>query len=337
MRPSKHIKFPPPLYLSSPGTRIPYCHTCGRVNSPRRSHQSADPSTPVKFCSDRCRRSKPGPLDLQIEDAFVALLENQMEQYVSKYGEPEGHGFDRNKLKLDRLRADRRIKHHHRQPKSIVFCSEVEAMVFWQRFHRETSSASGVAPGNHQEQDRIADRETTQASLAWECEDDKNLSIKCEIDPDCSDMLETRDYETDYITDAEEKSIPSTGRNHETMAVAKSSVDKIDETDDLILKQRQGQRLAEEREMVRRAARRGVAFGFKIPDPEDSKADAGHLKKNRKRQGKDHSNDQERQIGTETPKNIKMCEAVVVATKSAVVVEASFAKGDWGVRWRKKD
>lgn len=55
-----------------------------------------------------------------------------------------------------------------------------------------------------------------------------------------------------------------------------------------------GMKEAKEREMVRQAARRGVAFGFKS-------------------EGK-----------------IRRTEAV----QSGRVVESSFAKGDWGVRWR---
>lgn len=56
-----------------------------------------------------------------------------------------------------------------------------------------------------------------------------------------------------------------------------------------------GMQKAKEREMVRRAARRGVAFGFEV-------------ERGRKR-------------GVE-------------AVQGARVVESSFAKGEWGVRWR---
>ena len=59
--------------------------------------------------------------------------------------------------------------------------------------------------------------------------------------------------------------------------------------------QERGMQKAKEREMVRRAARRGVAFGFEI-------------ERGRKR-------------GVE-------------AVQGARVVESSFAKGEWGVRWK---
>jgi hypothetical protein len=50
--------------------------------------------------------------------------------------------------------------------------------------------------------------------------------------------------------------------------------------------------------MVRKAARRGCAFGFTVEGEEEK----------------------------------KKCEAVM----KGVVVESSFAKGEWGVRWRER-
>lgn len=58
-----------------------------------------------------------------------------------------------------------------------------------------------------------------------------------------------------------------------------------------------GMNKAKEREMVRRAARRGVAFGFEMEE------------------GKRRS---------------------VEAVQRGRVVESSFAKGEWGVRWREE-
>lgn len=61
-------------------------------------------------------------------------------------------------------------------------------------------------------------------------------------------------------------------------------------------RQQEGQRRAERREMVRRAARRGVVFGFR----------------------------------TESIPDGRKCEAL----QKGRVVEPSFAKGDFAVRWR---
>ncbi|CCF41471.1 hypothetical protein CH063_11737 [Colletotrichum higginsianum] len=67
-------------------------------------------------------------------------------------------------------------------------------------------------------------------------------------------------------------------------------------TDEMREKRAEGQRRAHEREMVRCAARRGVVFGFLVD-------------------GRDER---------------RKCEAVM----QGKVVEPSYAKGDWAVRWR---
>ena len=86
----------------------------------------------------------------------------------------------------------------------------------------------------------------------------------------------------------------------------KGRAERIEETDEMKEKRREGQRIAEEREMVRRAARRGCAFGFV--------ANGGTEEKSEKSER-------------------RMCEAVM----KGAVVEPSYAKGDWGIRWREKE
>ena len=63
---------------SSPSGAM-YCHTCGRIITPRKSHaKSINTSTPPKYCSDRCRREKPNSrgVEAEIERVFVELLGN---------------------------------------------------------------------------------------------------------------------------------------------------------------------------------------------------------------------------------------------------------------------
>jgi hypothetical protein len=91
----------------------------------------------------------------------------------------------------------------------------------------------------------------------------------------------------------------------------KGWAERSEETEDMKAKRKEGQRRAEEKEMVKRAARRGCAFGFVVqgensrdtPFKSDAKVDGEVRKK---------------------------CEAVM----KGVAVEASFAKGEWGIRWR---
>lgn len=84
--------------------------------------------------------------------------------------------------------------------------------------------------------------------------------------------------------------------------------EKIEETEDMLEKRREGQRRAEEREMVRCAARRGIAFGFLV----------------------ERENDDGRAVEGVWAGDRRLCEAVMLGK----VVESSFAKGDWSVRWR---
>lgn len=97
----------------------------------------------------------------------------------------------------------------------------------------------------------------------------------------------------------------------------KGWAERIEETDDMKAKRREGQKRADEREMVRRAARRLVAFGPKV------KGESGSLSSKEKEKGKG-------EVGAEDAG--RKCEAVM----KGVVVEASFAKGEWGIRWREK-
>ena len=84
----------------------------------------------------------------------------------------------------------------------------------------------------------------------------------------------------------------------------------------MLQKRREGQRIAEEKEMVKSAARRLVVFGIEREDgARDSKEGKGGKKKDA-REGKESDR--------------RMCEAFM----NNAVVEPSYAKGDWGIRWR---
>lgn len=74
-RPSRNAIAPPSTIAGL------YCHTCGRIITPRKSHaKSLNTSTPPKYCSDRCRREKPPAhgdgVEAEIERTFVELLGN---------------------------------------------------------------------------------------------------------------------------------------------------------------------------------------------------------------------------------------------------------------------
>ena len=117
----------------------------------------------------------------------------------------------------------------------------------------------------------------------------------------------------------------------------KGWAEKIAETPEMLQKRLEGQKRAEQRELVRCAARRLCAFGVLVDgvregEDEGCKGGKGKMKGKGKERGKDglgglggdDGSDEKRQ------ETWKKCEAVMRGN----VVEASYAKGEWGIRWR---
>jgi len=89
----------------------------------------------------------------------------------------------------------------------------------------------------------------------------------------------------------------------------KGWAERMEETEEAAEKRREGQRIADEKEMVKKAARRGCVFGFAF-------------------RNNDNTISTSKMVDVEGEK--RLCEAIMNGT----VVEPSFAKGDWGIRWR---
>lgn len=114
----------------------------------------------------------------------------------------------------------------------------------------------------------------------------------------------------------------------------KGWAEKIEESPEMLQKRREGQKRADERELVRCAARRLCAFGV-VDDGDVGSKDGKDKGGKGKRKGKakgggggdDDGDDDDGGGGQE---HRKKCEAVM----SGQVVEASYAKGEWGIRWR---
>ena len=109
----------------------------------------------------------------------------------------------------------------------------------------------------------------------------------------------------------------------------KGWAEKIEETPEMLQKRLDGQKRADERELVRCAARRLCAFGVVVDDlitngEAKNKGAKGKGKGRGKQKGGNDSDDGGEQ------EHRKRCEAIM----SGSVVEASYAKGEWGIRWR---
>lgn len=144
----------------------------------------------------------------------------------------------------------------------IVKCEEVERAIF-----TKTRMGDGIdsenlelSHGDRPEEDGQSDAEEPEEET--EEDDGGGIRLPCNTEPPRATTTIIKPI--------------SAGRPHKTL-------------------RERGMQKAKEREMVRRAARRGVAFGFELEE------------------GKKRS---------------------VEAIQRGRVVESSFAKGEWGVRWR---
>jgi hypothetical protein len=98
----------------------------------------------------------------------------------------------------------------------------------------------------------------------------------------------------------------------------RSRNEKIEETPLDLEKRREGAKRAEEREMVKRAARRAIVFGLEVPRMEPLPQKGG--KKGKKGEERVEL----------PPTEIRKAEGLM----NGIVVEPSFAKGNWSIRWR---
>lgn len=120
--------------------------------------------------------------------------------------------------------------------------------------------------------------------------------------------------------------------NFSAMGGERGWAEKLEETDEMREKRLAGEKRAREREQVRCAARRLVAFGWPVAVENDEEGFAGKSKKRNKkgRKGTDDEDDDPVKEN-EGPKTMqKKCEAIM----AGVAVEASFAKGPFSIRWR---
>lgn len=284
-RPSKSQATPAPYYLLPGGENTPYCHSCGRVISQRRTNAAASKHNEARYCSSRCRSHKPGKLDREIEKAFVGFLKGEATLDGHAVGNADGHGHIAKSKKGRKVKGDQRI---------LVPCSAVEEMMFGRRSEEgrsdrsmtpepETEHDEHATPGNPALQEPAAEDAAREAAASEE---------KSHIDGDVLARLSIR-------SGTRIRPPQDLSEVNGSVGGEKGWAERLEENDEMLEKRRQGLRRVKEKEMVRCAARRGVVFGFKIDEGQ----------------------------GVEER---RLCEAVM----NGKVVEPSFAKGDWSIRWR---
>ncbi|KAI1336303.1 hypothetical protein F5Y15DRAFT_419091 [Xylariaceae sp. FL0016] len=326
-RPSKSQATPVPYYMLPGGDAVPYCHSCGRVVGARKEAS--------KYCSSRCRSHKPRRLDREVEGVFAKLLRGQEVRYDHGSGGEDGEDQPLEK-KGSREHA---VRHQEttattRKPKAgkkgqkavkgdpriLVSCDEVERLVFGDHFdpsktfgRRKNRASRVIQPGSAEEDD-----------------DDSGVGVIVDADAD-ADGGAAIDERFGFVTRPEDAepdadrlarlSVRSGTRVRPPQSASevngsvggeKGWAERAEESEEMARRRSEGQRRAQEREMVRCAARRGVVFGFAVRDGDG-----------------DGNGDDEGQDQGETGSRRK-CEAVM----QGKVVEPSFAKGDWAIRWR---
>ncbi|RMZ02326.1 hypothetical protein D0860_07251 [Hortaea werneckii] len=265
----------------------------------RRANASKASSNEVKYCSDKCKRRKPSDhpvsFDRRVEDALLALLS----------GRPTaGHGDLVPPVKAQHkpAKGDARI---------IVSIPELETAVFGDRtdpekvygrrknrrsrFVRETGEWRSVDmedPGREvagvEHADGKGEEEVGGVKVNWNPSDDDD-------------------------EDEDGDGGAPRGDDREGGGVAKP-----EETPEMLAKRRAGQKKAEEKELIKHAARRAVVFGLPVDAPAEK---FGGKKGKAARAAAD----------TEQPEKVRRkCECLM----NGHVVEPSFAKGDWQIRWR---
>lgn len=258
----------------------------------------------VKYCSDRCRSRKPGPQDRKTERAIVALLQGEADS-----------GIENTAAKSRIVKGDARL---------VVTCDEIEEAVFGSRFDPEKvygrrKNRKKRWIGDPDAQWKSVDMEDSQTEQSGE-ESQDEAQDEAQDEDDIED-----DVGSVPFTDGGPRIRPPQDQADVNFSVGgeRGRAEKIEESADDLEKRRQGAKRAEEREMIRRAARRGIVFGFEVPKRET-------LGNKSKTKAKGRGREDERDDAQVPSTEIRKCEALM----NGMVVEPSFAKGNWAIRWR---
>ena len=306
---------PAPYYLTQ-GESTPYCHTCGRIIGTRRANTSKAAATEVKYCSDRCKKNKPSnspsSVERRAEEALTALLEGRDPP-------PVGDTKDGSAAETPQLPKPR-SKPKKGDPRIIITVSEVETAVFGDRkdpekvYGRNKNKKSRFIrdAGEWKSVDMEGSADSANPNPTERTTDDEDTAGSLTGDEDVADggvVLNVRVRPPQIASDV-----------NFSVGGERGWSEKIEETPEMLQKRREGQKRAEEKELIKSAVRRAVVFGLLVEAPTDV---ASSRKKGRKAATEDE--------GAQMAEKVRRkCEALM----SGSVVEPSFAKGDWAVRWR---
>lgn len=218
-------------------------------------------------------------------------------------------------------------------PRLVVTCDEVEEVVFGSRFDPEKvfgrrKNRRTRAMGDPNAPWRSVDMESGDEGQQDESSDGENPSS----DDEGGGIPLVDNFNISHVRPSQADS----DINFSAGGGERSRAEKIEESAADLEKRRQGQKQADEREVVRRAARRVIVFGVEMPKTESggpkggmkSKSKPKAKGKKRKGESEDVDVDDEQSGGSEM--QVRKAEALM----NGMVVEPSFAKGNWSIRWR---
>lgn len=296
-RPSKHQSVPAPFYLLPGGENTPYCHSCGRVINSRRK---GPPST-----KDDAEKSPIRYCSASCRARKPGKVDREIEGVFLRFlqGEEKLLPLDEGSRRTPKSKKGSSGKRAKGHQGLLISCDDVEKLVFGQ-----TDGGAMAGSGSGSEDDH-EDESGGESGVATGAVPGATLSEPRGMARNPGDLVDPIDEDTPYIDGdvLARMSIRSGTRIRPPQSISevngsvggeKGRAERIGETDEMLEKRRRGQRKARQREMVRCAARRAVVFG--LVDGE--------------RQGEDR----------------RKCEAVM----NGKVVEPSFAKGSWSIRWR---
>ncbi|KAI1264214.1 hypothetical protein F5Y18DRAFT_417908 [Xylariaceae sp. FL1019] len=202
---------------------------------------------------------------------------------------------------------DRRKKSGKGDPRILVSCSDVEMAVFGDRsdplkvFGRRKNRASRAIEESDELKSDLFGSAYHHEQADNETDQDQGLDVQEPyVDGDILARLSIR-------SGTRVRPAQLVSEVNGSVGGEKGWAERADETEEMSIRRIEGQKRAAEREMVRSAARRGVVFGFVVS--EDGRGDV-------------HGDDTRRK-----------CEVV----QKGKVVEPSFAKGEFSIRWREEE
>ena len=221
--------------------------------------------------------------------------------------------YDRIQTPSHSTNSKRKSKKQRQKPKNkdaenVVLCSTVEQFVF----------------GENDADQRVNPRQPESAT--GECEFEEYQLKGSENDVESSSSLSD---ETERTLPALGSGVPLESINSHENLIATSGNGSERYLQEQRDKAKLGMIKAEQKETVKRAARRGCIFGFALAaNPADTLSPTHGTLTKASAKDKLKPNFNGDAVGAR-----RKCEAV----SNGRVVEPSFAKGNWGIRWREKD